>query len=131
MNNINYINRPRKIDYYVDLLSDEIPERIYEGSNYEAFKLKIKERHMLTDIGEINFMIRDKSNNLKYILVYCMMTQPNQIFKIDYYINDIVPMPNKNRVKIDEILDKEKAEMFVKDLVHNYISKNYNIISFL
>lgn len=125
---VEYLSKPRKIDYYEDLISDQIPGLIYEGSNYEAYKLQIKQRHIQTVLGEVNFLIRDKSNNLKYILVYCYMMEPENIFKIEYYINDIIQLPTKEVVSVDPLVDKEVSEMLVKDLIFNYISKNYRII---
>jgi len=127
-NKINCLSNPRKIDYNSNLISDQIPCLIYEGVNYEAYKLQIKQRHIQTVVGEINFLIRDRSNNLKYILVYCYMMEPEKIFKIEYYINDTIQLPSKEVIKIEPMLDKEKAEMLVKDLIVNYISKNYEII---
>jgi hypothetical protein len=127
-NNIHHISRPRKIDYYQDLISDQITELIYEGLNYEAYKLQIKQRHIQTVVGEVNFLIRDKSNNLKYILVYCYMMEPENIFKIEYYINDTIQLPTEEVVSLKSFLDREVAEMLVKDLIVNYISKNYRII---
>lgn len=125
---INRITQPRKIDYYVDLISDDLPNLVYDGSNYEAYKLQIKERHIQTDLGEIDFIIRDKSNNLRHILVYCYMNEPNKIFKVEYYINNIIKLPSKEVVKTDIMLDEEISEMYVKDLIVNHIEKKYQII---
>jgi hypothetical protein len=125
--NIHYLSKPRKISYYVNLIDEDISGKVYEGSNYEAYKLQIKERHINTVVGEINFLIRDKSNNLKYILVYCYMMEPENIFKIEYYINDIIQLSTEV-ASVDPLVDKEVAEMLVKDLIINYISKNYRII---
>lgn len=125
---ISIINSPRKIDYYEDLLSDNLPNKIYEGEYYEFYKLKIKERHFQTILGEINFMIRDKSNNLKYILVYCYMMEPDKIFKLDFYINDVIQMEYKELVKIEPLIDKEVAELLVKDLFVNHIQKKYQTV---
>lgn len=125
---INRITQPRKIDYYVDLISDDLPNLVYDGSNYEAYKLQIKERHIQTDLGEIDFIIRDKSNNLRHILVYCYMNEPNKIFKAEYYINNIIKLPSKEVVKTDIMLDEEISEMYVKDLIVNHIEKKYQII---
>ena len=86
------MSKPRKIDYSVNIIEDDIPGKIYEGSNYEAYKLQIKKRYFETELGEINFLIRDRSNNLKFILVYCLMKEPEQIFRIEYYINDTIQL---------------------------------------
>lgn len=122
------MSKPRKIDYSVNLIDDDIPGKIYEGSNYEAYKLNIKQRYFESELGEINFMIRDRSNNLKFILVYCLMKEPEKIFKIQYYINDTVQLPSKEVIKTKPLMDPEVAELLVKDLVSNYISKKYKII---
>lgn len=128
MNIISHIENPRKIDYTVDLLSNDLPNKIYEGSNYEAYKLQIKQRHVQTMMGEINFLIRDKSNPLKYIIVYCLMMEPDKISNVKFYINDTVEMQYKELIKIEPLIDLEAAELFVKDLFINYISKNYDIV---
>jgi hypothetical protein len=125
---INRVLNPRKIDYKENLIVDLLPNLVYSGNNYEAYKLQIKQRHIQTMLGELNFMIRDKTNNLKFILVYCYMMEPEKIFKIEYYINDIIQFPSKEIVKIDPMMDSEMADMYVKDLVFNYISKKYEII---
>lgn len=127
-NKISAINSPRKIDYHEDLLSDNLSEKIYEGENYDFFKLKIKQRHFQTLLGEVNFLIRDKTNNLKYILVYCYMMDPDKIFKIEYYVNDIIQFEYKEVVKIDPLVDNEVAELLVKDLFVNYIQKKYETV---
>lgn len=125
---ITIMSKPRKIDYSVNLIDDDIPGKIYEGSNYEAYKLTIKQRYFETDLGEINFMIRDRSNNLKFILVYCLMKEPEKIVNIQYYINDTVQLPSKEVIKTRPLVDQEVAELLVKDLISNYISKNYKIV---
>ena len=125
---ITIMSKPRKIDYSVNLIDDDIPGKIYEGSNYEAYKLTIKQRYFETDLGEINFMIRDRSNNLKFILVYCLIKEPEKIFKIEYYINDTVQLPSKEVIKTKPLIDHEISELLVKDFIYNYISKNYKII---
>ena len=125
---IELITNPRKIDYYEDLVSDNLTDKVYENDSFEVFKLKIKKRHVQTVLGEIDFLIRDKSNNLKYILVYCYMMEPDNIFRIQYYINDILLMPSKEVIKVNPLLDSEIAEFYVKELAENYIKKKYELI---
>lgn len=125
---IELIPNPRKIDYYEDLVSDNLTDKVYENDSFEVFKLKIKKRHVQTVLGEIDFLIRDKSNNLKYILVYCYMMEPDNIFRIQYYINDILLMPSKEVIKVNPLLDSEIAELYVKELAENYIKKKYELI---
>lgn len=125
---ITNIKNPRFVTYYNQLTSDEVDNMVHETSTYTAFKLKIKQRHFESEIGEIDFLIRDKTNNLKYILVYCYMEQPEEINSIEYYINDTVKLPSKEIVKVGPLMDVEVSDLLVKDLLHNYISKNYKII---
>jgi hypothetical protein len=125
---IELIPNPRKIDYYEDLVSDNLTDKVYENDSFEVFKLKIKKRHVQTVLGEIDFLIRDKSNNLKHILVYCYMMEPDNIFRIEYYINDILLMPSKEVIKVNPLLDSEIAEFYVKELTENYIKKKYELI---
>lgn len=126
--NLSKLKIPRYISYNYDLLSDEMEKLVYDCPSYQAYKLQIKERHFETNTGEINFLIRDKSNNLKYILLYCYMNEPEHIFKFDYYINDIIKMPSKELVRIEPMVDAEIADLYVKDLIANYINKNYKLI---
>ena len=127
MNNpVELITNPRNIEYYEDLFSDNLPDKVYETESFEVYKLKIKQRHVQTVLGEINFMIRDKSNNLKHIIVYCYMMEPDNIFKIGFYINDIVISPtSKEIIKVDPLIDSEVAELYVKDLISNYLKNKY------
>lgn len=126
--NLMKIDNKRKVDYYVDLISDDLPKLVYSGKNYDAFKLDIKQRHVVTNIGEVNFLIRDKSNNLKYIILYGFMEEPNQIFKFTYYINNKIVLPSRETVTVDNLLDPELAGYYVMDFIENYVSKNYDLI---
>lgn len=125
---IELIPNPRKIDYYEDLVSHNLTDKVYENEIFEVYKLKIQKRHVQTVLGEIDFLIRDKSNNLKYILVYCFMMEPDNIFRIQYYVNDILIIPTKEVVKVKPLIDSEIAELYVKELADNYIKKNYELI---
>lgn len=125
---INQIKIPRFISYYVDLISDNLEGLVYESESYEVFKLKIKQRHFETETGELNFLIRDKSNNLRYILLYCYMDNPDEIKSFEYYVNDTVKLPTKQSIKVGNLLDSEIAELFVKDTIHNHIKIKYKII---
>lgn len=125
---INQIKIPRFISYYVDLISDNLEGLVYESESYEVFKLKIKQRHFETETGELNFLIRDKSNNLRYILLYCYMDNPDEIKSFEYYVNDTVKLPTKQSIKVGNLLDSEIAELFVKDTIHNHIKNKYKII---
>lgn len=126
--NLKKIDNKRKVDYYVDLISDDLPKLVYSGKNYDVFKLDIKKRHVITNIGEVNFLIRDKSNNLKYIILYGFMEEPNQIFKFTYYINNKVVLPSRETVTVNNLLDPELAGYYVMDCIENYVSKNYDLI---
>ena len=45
---------------------------------------------------------------------------------IDFYINDIVISPTSREIiKIDPLLDNEVAELYVKDLISNYLKNKY------
>lgn len=126
MNEPKKIKRPRQIDYHlVDLTVDEIPDLVYHTESYSAFKLKIKRRNISTDIGELNFLIRDNSNNLRYILLYCFMNEPNNVFKCSYWINNRVLMPDREYVTTKELLDSEKAVLYVKDFMESFVFKKY------
>lgn len=125
---IEKISNKRHIDYYVDPLVDDLPKLLYAASNYSAYKLDIKMRHIYTDVGEVNFLIRDNSNNLKHIFLYGIMKSPNEIFKFKYYINNKVKLSKNDYVFVPELLDNEVAEFYVLDFINNYVSKNYTII---
>jgi hypothetical protein len=54
--------------------------------------------------------------------------EPDNIFRIEYYINDILLMPSKEVIKVNPLLDSEIAEFYVKELTENYIKKKYELI---
>lgn len=128
VDNIKRKSSPRNIEYHQDLISDDIPGMILTNDSFTVYKLKIQKRNINTEIGELNFMIRDNSNNLKYILVYCYMNEPEEIFGIDFYINDVLTLPNNSVVKIDPQLDEQMAEFYVKDFFVNHLEKKYKIV---
>lgn len=126
--NIEKINNKRHIDYYVSPLADDLPKLLYAGANYSGYKLDIKKRHIFTDEGEVNFLIRDNSNNLKHIFLYGIMKNPNEIYSFKYYINTFVKLSNNNYTNVKGLLDDEIAKFYVLDFINNYVSKNYTII---
>ena len=128
VDNIKKKSKPRNIEYHQQLIADDIDGLVYANDLFQVFKLKIKKRNINTEIGELNFLIRDHSNNLKYILVYCFMNEPEEIFGIEYYINDLVIMPNLTVVRVDPHIDEEVAEFYVKDFFVNYLEKKYKIV---
>ena len=125
---ITRIPNKRNIDYYVDLLSDDQPKVLYTGSNYTGVKLDIKKRHIKTDLGEVNFLIRDNTNNLKYLILYGFMNEPDKIFEFRYYINDKVKMDDFVVATVENLMDEEVAKYFILDFINNYVSKKYTII---
>lgn len=126
--NILRINKPRLITYYSDLLSDELDNLIHDSESYQAFKLKIKQRHFESEQGEMNFLIRDKTNNLKYIILYCFMDEPEIIKDCDYYVNNILKLPSKETIITEPFIDGEVAELYVKDLIFNNLQKKYKLL---
>lgn len=126
--NIEKILNKRHIDYYVDPLDEDLPKLLHAGKNYNAYKLDIKMRHVFTDEGEVNFLIRDNSNNLKHIFVYGIMNKPNEIYKFKYYVNNFVRLSQNNYTTVKGLMDEEIAKFYVLDFINNYVLKNYTII---
>lgn len=102
---------------------------VYSNSIITVSKLKIENRLIPTETGELNYLITLKENPAKYIILYCFMEEPNSIFRFSYFINNEIKIENKQIVKSDEVLiDEELAFFYVMDFVSNYLSANYTII---
>jgi len=128
MKKINIIPKKRHVEYCDDLTVENLSNPVYSNSQFDAFKLLIKKRNIDIVFGEVNFLIRDKNNNLKYLILYCYIDQPNEIFKINYWINNKVVMPNRELVTTDNLIENELSTYYVLDFIKNYISINYKII---
>jgi hypothetical protein len=96
---------------------------------YEAFKLQIKRRDTDDKFGEANFLIRDKGNNLRYLILYCFIEQPGEICSVSYWINNKVTLPPGETVFAGNLLDDEKAALFVMDFLERHVKKNYSFVS--
>ncbi len=125
--NIKKISKKRSIEYYCNLTEETLPKLIYSNTIFDAFKLDIKSRVTNTDVGELNFLIRDKSNILRYIILYCYMDKPNTIFQFSYYLNNEVVLPSKYIAKTETLIDDEVGYLYIMDFISNYVSKNYII----
>lgn len=121
------LKRPRAIDYNQGLTGDEPGTLVLEFDKHSAYKLQIKKRHVDTKLGEVNFLIRDNSNNLRYVLLYCFIDNPGEICSCSYYLNSRVLLPTGESAYCGELMDDEVARYLCKDLIERYLKKNYNI----
>jgi len=125
---IKYLTRKRHI-IYDDVLTIDTPGiPVIKVDTYEAFKLQIKRRDTDPEIGEVNFLLRDPSNNLRFLLVYCFMEEPNCIVSISYWINNKVQLPSGELVHAGVLIDNEKAVYFVIDFIERYLKKHYKFV---
>lgn len=118
----------RHIEYYVDLVGDDIGNPVVEGETYSAYKLQIKKRNVDTSYGEVNFLLREKSNNLRFILMYCFIENPGEIAFSEYWINSRVTLPSGENAHCGELVDSEMATYYIKDFTEKFLKKNYKII---
>lgn len=126
---INKLKRKRHLIYETDLVDQRPGNPVFECEEYEAFKLRIKRRDTGDAWGETNFLIRSRTNNLRYLLVYCFTREPGQVFRICFWINDKVLLPDGELATAGKLLDEEKASYFVLDFIEQYIKKNYTFVS--
>lgn len=122
---VNQIKSRRNIIYHEDLVSDNLATPVYSNNEFDVYKLSIKERRVHTSLGEIDYLLRDKSNNLKYILLYCYIINPGKLYRFEYYINDTVLLPSKFNAKTDKLVDEEKAKFYAMDFIINYLEKKF------
>lgn len=122
------IKRTRHIEYYLNLTDDDLGVPVLEFESHSAYKLQIKKRNVDTKLGEINFLIRDNSNNLRYVILYCFIDNPGEICSCSYYINSRVLLPSGENAYCGELIDKEVALYLCKDFIERYLKKNYKLL---
>lgn len=109
---------------------DELPGKpVFMGDEYEAFKLQIRRLDTGDRSGEVNFLIRNKQNNLRYLLLYCFVEQPGEIFRMSFWINNKVLLPTSEVATTERLIDEEKAAYWVMDFCEQYLKKNYTLVS--
>lgn len=117
------LTKKRNIVYH-----DQEPlQEVYSNSSFNVFKLKIKNRLIPLEAGEVNFMINLNDNPNKYIILYCFMEEPNTIFRFSYFINNEIKLENNQIVDSDPFVDTESSYFYVMDFITNYVSKHYKI----
>lgn len=122
------IKRARNIEYYVDLTHDDIGTPVLEFESHTAYKLQIKTRSVDPKLGEVNFLIRDNSNNLRYVILYCFIENPGEICSCSYYINSRVLLPSGENAYCGELMDEEIALYLCKELIEKYLKKTYKLL---
>ena len=124
---IKKLKRRRHLLYHGDLASDQPGAAVYEGFDYEAFKLRIQRRDTDDRTGEVNFLIRDKSNNLRYLLLYCFLPEPGEISFLSFWVNTKVLLPSGELATAGPLLDEEKASYFIMDFIQKHLKENYSL----
>ncbi len=119
------IKNIRHIEYYVNLTDDNIGTPVLEFDNYSAYKLQIKKRNVDTKLGEVNFLLRNKSNNLRHVILYCFIDNPGEICSCSYYINSKILLPSGEYAYCGELIDQEVAFYMVREFIEKYLKKNY------
>lgn len=126
---LKQLKRKRHIIYKGVLASDNPGTLAFEGMEYEAHKLQIQRRDTDDRDGEVNFLIREKDNNLRYLLLYCFIPEPGQINRICFWICNKVELPSGEIATVSQLIDQERASYFVMDFTERYLKKNYTFIS--
>lgn len=125
---LKQLKRKRLVIYKDDLIDDQPGVPVLEGDEYQAFKLRIQRRETDPRVGEVNFLIRDVSNNLRYMLVYCLMDEPDQIHSICFWVNSKVHLPSGELAYAGKLLDEEKASFFLMDFTERHLKKKYTFV---
>ena len=126
---LKQLKRRRHVIYKDDLTCDLPGTPVLEGEEYEAFKLRIRRRDTDPGVGEVDFLIRDLSNNLRFMLVYCLMDEPERIHSVSFWINSKVLLPSGELVHAGNLLDEERASLFLMDFTERHLKKKYTFVS--
>ena len=126
---LKQLKRKRPIVYKDELIDDLPGIPVPGGEEYEAFKLRIHRRDTDPRVGEVNFLIRDVSNNLRYLLVYCLMDEPDLIHTINFWVNSKVRLPSGELAHAGKLLDEERASFLLMDFTERYLKKKYSFVS--
>lgn len=126
---ITQLKKKREIVYRCRLVDDVPGNPVLDSETYEAFKLQIQRRDTDDTCGEVNFLIRDKGNNLRYLVLYCFMDEPNEIRSVSYWVNNKVTVPPGLVETVEDLIDHEKAALFVMDFLERHVKKNYSFVS--
>lgn len=125
---LRQLKRKRHIVYQGELVSEEPGQFVIGGEEYEAHKLRIRRRDTDDKDGEVNFLIREKGNILRYMLVYCMIPEPGQISRICFWVCNKVLMPSGELATVEQLIDKEKATYYLMDFCERHLKKNYTFV---
>lgn len=123
---IQRLKKKRNIIYQQDPESEIPGTPVLESETYEVFKLRIQRRETGDEFGEVNFVVREKTNNLRYLLLYCRMDEPGEICSMSFWINSRVTLPPGETVYAGDLLDPEKASLFVMDFTETHLKKKYS-----
>lgn len=126
---LKQLKRQRLVIYQDELSGENPGTPVHRAGEYEAFKLRIRRRDTDPRTGEVNFLIRDCSNRLRYLIAYCMIEQPGEISQISFWINNKVALPSGELAFAGKLLDDERASYFLMDFTENHIKKNYTFVS--
>jgi len=126
---LKQLKRKRLVIYKDELTCDLPGTPVLEGEEYEAFKLRIRRRDTDPRVGEVNFLIREMSNNLRFMLVYCFMDEPEQIHSISFWVNSNVLLPSGELAEAGKLIEEEKASLLLMDFIERHLKKKYTFIS--
>lgn len=115
--------------YYKEPTSSELPGTpVYQGETYEAFSLKIHKREAADFDGESNYLIREKGNLIRHLILYCRLPEPGRLNELLFWINDKVTIPPGEKLSAGELIDPEKASLWVMDFSENFLKKKYEFV---
>ena len=126
---ITQLQRKRNLIYSKELTIESPGIPVFKGEVYEVFKLQIQRRDDDPGTGEVNFLIRNLTNNLRFLLAYCFMENSNEIHAISFWINSKVLLPSGEIANTGKLVDDENASYLLMDFIENYIVKNYKVVS--
>jgi hypothetical protein len=126
---LKQLKRKRLVIYKDELTCDLPGTPVLKGEEYEAFKLRIRRRDTDPGVGEVNFLIRELSNNLRFMLVYCFMDEPDRIHSISYWVNSKVLLPSGELAHAGNMIEEEKGSLLLMDFVERHLKKKYTFVS--
>lgn len=122
---ITRLKRKRHVSYADDTVSERPGMPVAISEEYEAFKLRIRKINTESNFGEANFLIRLRTNNLRYILVYCFLNEDQSIASVSFWVNNSVTLPPGETVTAGDLVEEEKATLLVLDFCETYLKKKY------
>lgn len=125
---LRQLKRRRHLLYSIGLTEDKPGILEFESDQYEVFRLRISKRETDDRCGEVNFLIREKSNNLRFALLYCFLESPEEISSMSFWVNTKVLLPTGELAFAGKLIDEEKATYLIMDFCERHLKGKYTFV---